>query len=83
MEENFRSVKVVLRSAKGDERAWNVEVDVYAPLDGLLPDLVQELNLEGVADEYELHNDGSIAEPVLILMRKERPRVRKIRQVEP
>jgi hypothetical protein len=81
VEENFRNVKVVLRSAKGDERAWSVEVDTYAPLDGLLPDLVRELKLAGTPDDYELQNEGSLAEPVLILKHKERSRVRRIRDL--
>lgn len=83
VEENFRSVKVVLRSPKGDERAWSVEVDTYAPLDSLLSDLVHELKLGGVPDDYELHSEGSIAEPVLVLKHKERSRVRVIRETNP
>jgi hypothetical protein len=81
MEEDFQYVKVVLRSAKGPDRQWTVEVDTHAPLDGLLADLVQELKLGGAADEYELQNEGSIAEPVLALRHKERTKVRLIREM--
>lgn len=80
MEEDFQNVKVILRSAKGDERAWSVEVDIHAPLEGLLPDLLQELKLGGGPAEYELLNEGSIAEPVLVLRHRERSRVRRIRE---
>ena len=81
MEDDFRHVKVVLRSAKGDERAWSVQVDVHAPLESLIPDLLQELKLGGVPAEYELLNEGSIApEPVIVLKAKERSRVRVIRE---
>ena len=79
--EDFTSVKVVLRSAKGDDRAWSVEVDTHAPLEGLLPDLLQELNLGGAPEDYELLSEGTLAEPILVLKPKERTRVRVIREM--
>jgi hypothetical protein len=80
VEDDFRPVRVVLRTAKGDERAWSVEVDSHAPLEGLLADLLQELKLVGGPADYELLSEGSIAEPVLVLKAKERSKVRVIRE---
>jgi hypothetical protein len=80
-EDGFRNVKVVLRSPKGDdERAWTVEVDAYASLEDLIPDLLKELHLAGPPTDYDLRSEGSIAEPVLVLRLKDRSRVRLIRE---
>ena len=75
MEDEYRTVKVMLLDARGQSRAWNVEVDSTAKLESLIPDLVAELKL-GSPKDYELYNEGSIAEPVLVLKEKERRRVR-------
>jgi hypothetical protein len=77
---NFRDVKVVLRSANGNQRAWMVEVDEKSSVDDLLPDLVQALQI-GEPDDYDLRWEGSIGDPVLVLSKKTRSRARNPRGI--
>jgi len=80
VDDEFRNVTVVLRSANEDERVWSVEVDAYTPYEDLIVDLLKELKISGVAEDYDLRAEGSIAEPLLVLKRKDRSRVRAIRE---
>ena len=58
---DFREVKVILRAPNGVERAWMAEVDVTSPIGALLlADLVQALQIEGEADDYELLSEGGV-----------------------
>jgi hypothetical protein len=69
----FLDVQVVLRSGCTVERCWRAEVDTSVPVRCLLPDLVRELQLGSVSD-YELGQEGTLAEPVLVLVRRTRSR---------
>lgn len=74
----FLDVLVVLRSRGAAERRWRVEVGTRVPLRDLLPELIRELHL-GCASDYELAQEGTIAEPVLVLTHRTCPcRVRSI-----
>lgn len=69
----FLDVQVVLRSGCTGERRWRVEADTSVPVRGLLPDLVRGLRLGRVSD-YEIGQEGTLVEPVLVLRRKNCPR---------
>jgi len=69
MAKRFDKVRVLLRS--GDKVcAWDVEVDWNFTPSELLADLLRALQLEGKPDDYELVNDGTLAEPRLVLTEK-------------
>lgn len=80
--DRFREVKVVLRSANGSQQhAWMVEVDASSPPEQLLPDLVETLPVQGEADDYELRIEGSLQDPILVLIAKARKRVLGYRDI--
>ena len=61
-----------------------VEIDTAVPLERvLLRELVEALSLEGEADDYELRSEGSLEQPVLVLVAKTRTRIRGIREISP
>jgi hypothetical protein len=57
-------------------------VDVSSPRERLLPDLVQTLPIQGEADDYELLIEGSLQDPVLVLVTKARKSVRGYRGID-
>lgn len=63
---DFTNVRVVWRNA-GKEKAWIVEINPDVPLPELIPELVETLGLGGSPDEYQIHNEGSINNPVIVL----------------
>src|SRR5260370_42664947 len=83
VEVRFKQVKVVLRHANGDERAWRAEVDASARIEDHLPHLVQALPIEGDATDYELRSEGSLDEPVLVLTAKPQAHVHIIEELGP
>lgn len=76
----FRDVKVIYRSSNG-ERAWMVEVDRTSPLPLLVADLVEALSIGGKAEDYEVQNEGSLEEPVLVLIPKTGRHIGRIRDI--
>jgi hypothetical protein len=77
--EGFREIKVVHRSREGD-RAWMVEVDPAVPLMRLAPELIDTLPIEGTPEDFDLRNEGSLDQPVLVLEAKSRRNVGRYRE---
>ena len=74
----FDEVEVIYRASGRDEQAWMVEVDLSSTPELLLPDLVQALELDGNAEDYDIQNVGTLKVPVLVLTDKAHRRVGKV-----
>lgn len=66
--DGFWKVETVVRVPGQAERRWIVEVDPDSLMEELKPDLVKALPIEQGAAKWDLRREGSIDEPVLVLV---------------
>ena len=77
----FREIRVVHRQKSGDE-AWVVEIDPTMPLSDLVPELIDTLPIEGGPEDFVVSTEGTIDEPVIVLVPRARQGVRGFRQAD-
>lgn len=81
---DFDDFRVELRYASGDlQQAWIVNLDKDSGRGQLLADLVETLPIDGTADDYDLRIEGSINNPLFILVAKHSRSVRGYRNAGP